>query len=155
MTTLNILTDLTQLGIHLASKGERLVVDAPKGALTPELREAIRAQKTAILDALCDHDWNRFPDPAKATEPFDQRHMDAIKAGHKVKVWSGVFGEWLWWVRGEPERMQLLGQGCKQPIYTLGELAVVPDMDTQELRNAHVLKRDTGAKIHPPTSEKS
>lgn len=84
-----------------------------------------------------------------ATEPFNQTHMDAIKAGNAVSVWSGVLGEWLWWVRGETERDQLLARGYKQPIYTLGELALVVGMDRQELRNVHALKRDLGAEIKP------
>ena len=59
------------------------------------------------------------------SQPFNQEAMDTIKAGKAVKVWSGVLQEWLYWVRGEGERNELLGKGCELPIYTLGELVAV------------------------------
>ncbi|MCZ6759358.1 MAG: hypothetical protein O7D29_03145 [Gemmatimonadetes bacterium] len=39
-------------GIRLVTQGGHLVVDAPKGALTPELREALRAHKSEIMAEL-------------------------------------------------------------------------------------------------------
>src|SRR5882762_10401571 len=45
----------TQCGIKLALSADgsdRLVVDAPKGALTPSLREALAAQKPELIAAL-------------------------------------------------------------------------------------------------------
>ena len=67
--------------------------------------------------------------------------MDAIKAGHPVQVWCGVFDEWVYWVRGEEERKKLLSQGCTLPIYTLGELTLVVKMDESSLKRIHQIKK--------------
>lgn len=40
------------LGVRLEARGKRLHVDAPKGALTPELLEVLRAHKAEILAVL-------------------------------------------------------------------------------------------------------
>ena len=96
--------------------------------------------------------WNDLPDSSTAMEPFNHDAMAAIKAGQFVPVWSGVLGEWLYWVRGEKERKQLLTQGCKAPIYTLGELSVVAGFDVKALRRLHEFKREFDAVIHPPNA---
>ena len=80
-------------------------------------------------------------------EPFNQAAMDAIEAGQAVKVWSGVLQEWLYWVRGEGERKELLDEGCEIIIYTLGELAIVSGFSPEDLRNVHELKQNFNATI--------
>ncbi len=126
--------------------------------LTPELRAALAQHKRQIIVALSATtrgdtgefiDWNQLPDPATATEALGQKDMDDIKAGHAVPVWLGIVQEWAWWVRGEVERQKLLSEGCKLPIYTLGELAVIVNMSDQAVKNMHALKRDMGAVIRP------
>ncbi len=89
-----------------------------------------------------------FP-PGVDSIPFNQAAMDAIKAGYPVRVWLGVVNESAWWVRGEAEREKLLAEGEKEPIYTLGELAVIVNMSDQDVKNIHALKRDMGAVIRP------
>ncbi len=89
-----------------------------------------------------------FP-PGTESIQFNQEAMDAIKAGYPVHVWLGIVNEWGWWVRGEAEREKLLAEGCKLPIYTLGELAVIVNMSDQAVKNMHALKRDMGAVIRP------
>ena len=52
MTVESLMQTCKELGIKLALKGgdsDRLQVDAPKGALTAELREALTAQKPAVI----------------------------------------------------------------------------------------------------------
>ena len=91
------------------------------------------------------------PDPDKS-EPFNQAAMDRIKAGEPVRVWSGVLGEWLYWLRGEPERKALIDRGVELGrIYTLGELAVIINQrwTPQDVRNLHTMKREFGATIEP------
>ncbi len=153
-----LISDARQRGIRLGVSGDRLRVEAPVGTLTPELRAALAQHKTQIIDALSatTHgdtgkfiDWNQLPDPATATEALGQKDMDDIKAGHAVPVWLGIVQEWAWWVRGEVERQKLLSEGCKLPIYTLGELAVIVNMSDQAVKNMHALKRDMGAVIRP------
>ncbi len=52
MTLTELLTKLQASGIDLAVKDDRLVCKAPKGALTPELAEAVRAHKPALIDLI-------------------------------------------------------------------------------------------------------
>ena len=75
--------------------------------------------------------------------------MDAIKAGYPVRVWLGIVSEWAWWVCGEAEREKLLAEGEKEPIYTLGELAVIVNMSDQDVKNMHACKREFNAVIGP------
>ena len=49
MTLPELLTVVRAADIRLESRGDRLVFDAPHGALTPELRAALVQQKAALL----------------------------------------------------------------------------------------------------------
>jgi hypothetical protein len=52
MTATGLLDELHTRGVHLTVEGEYVAVDAPKGVLTDELRQAIRTQKVALLALL-------------------------------------------------------------------------------------------------------
>lgn len=52
MTTAELLHQLTRLGINVSANGDRLVCEAPKGVLTPELQAELQAQKADILSFL-------------------------------------------------------------------------------------------------------
>ena len=53
MTAYNLLSELRQAGVVVKVSGtDRLVVDAPKGALTPDLRNALAAHKKELLAIL-------------------------------------------------------------------------------------------------------
>ena len=52
MKTAEFLAHLRSLDILLTLQGDRLRCNAPKGALTPEIREALAARKAEILDLL-------------------------------------------------------------------------------------------------------
>jgi hypothetical protein len=80
--------------------------------------------------------------------------MTMVKSGEPVRVWSGVLGEWLWWVKGEKEKQALAAQGIEAGIiYTLGELAVLagwggPLEDRKrDLRGLHAIKREFGGTV--------
>ena len=45
----DLLHQLQALGVVLIADGDRLRVDAPAGALTPELRQALATQKSTLL----------------------------------------------------------------------------------------------------------
>ncbi|HEU4325743.1 MAG TPA: condensation domain-containing protein, partial [Roseiflexaceae bacterium] len=49
MTTLELLARLRDLGVKLWAEGDKLRFQAPKGAITPELREALAEHKEAVL----------------------------------------------------------------------------------------------------------
>jgi hypothetical protein len=44
-----LISELIKRGAHLAEKGGKLLVDAPRGTLTPELVEALRENKRDLL----------------------------------------------------------------------------------------------------------
>lgn len=52
MTLASLLTHLDTAGIALVADGERLRWTAPAGALTPDLRDALRDHKAALLACL-------------------------------------------------------------------------------------------------------
>ncbi|MHB8763134.1 MAG: TubC N-terminal docking domain-related protein [Deferrisomatales bacterium] len=52
MTALALLRDIEAQGIRLEAQGDRLRVDAPAGALTPELRAALAEHKPELLRVL-------------------------------------------------------------------------------------------------------
>ena len=52
MTAFTLLDDLNSLGVNLEARGDRLHVDAPKGAITPDLLTHLKAYKADLLDAI-------------------------------------------------------------------------------------------------------
>lgn len=52
MNATELLIELEARGVLIEAAGDRLRVDAPKGAVTPELREALAACKTEVLAIL-------------------------------------------------------------------------------------------------------
>ena len=52
MTLAELLTVVRAADIRLEARGDRLLFDAPPGALTPELRTALAEQKPALLTFL-------------------------------------------------------------------------------------------------------
>ena len=52
MTTLELLSNLISKDIEIWADGDRLRYNAPKGALTPDLRKELAARKSEILALL-------------------------------------------------------------------------------------------------------
>ena len=53
MTARNLLSELREKGVEVKASGDdRLVINAPKGAITPELRSALAAHKVELLQIL-------------------------------------------------------------------------------------------------------
>lgn len=52
MTTAELLKKVTALGIHLSTNGGKLLIDAPTGAVTLELKETLAAQKPELIRLL-------------------------------------------------------------------------------------------------------
>ncbi len=61
MSITNLLSDFRARGIRLTAEGERLTYGAPAGALTPELREKIKAHKAELLATLNQQAANTDP----------------------------------------------------------------------------------------------
>lgn len=49
MTLREVLTETSRLGVRLEAQGDRLRYQAPKGAMTPELRAGLVAYKTDLI----------------------------------------------------------------------------------------------------------
>ncbi len=100
-----------------------------------------------------DRDCNPLPEsPPSGPEirTFNQEDLDLIRSGGRVAVWSEVLSEWLWWVRDEDARQQLLSEGCVAAIYTLGELALVAGWDSNALNEIHATKKLLGGTVENP-----
>ena len=128
-----------------------MLVDAPEGVLTSEFSTVLKTHKADLMAALSkDVDWNDHPD-SPPTDPFTKVAIQDIKAGKAVPVWSAVLEEWLWFVRDTDAQQKLIAQGCQTPIYTLGELAVVADMNSsfgpEDVKRVHTIKKKFGAAI--------
>ncbi len=52
MTLTEVLMRARRAGIVLEAQGEHLVIDAPAGSITPDLRDALKTHKSEILLAL-------------------------------------------------------------------------------------------------------
>lgn len=88
-----LLQTLSYQGIKLAADGDSLAVDAPKGVLTPELKNSLIEHKAVILELLPQNNLNPtllpivVPEPDKRYEPFPLTDMQhAFWVGR-----SGVF----------------------------------------------------------------
>ena len=83
-----LLADLRRRAVALAARGDRLTVDAPKGALTDALRSAITAQKADLLALLeaetAREEWERLDAELgemnqRLFELFEDGERDAAK----------------------------------------------------------------------------
>ena len=89
MTPVILLSELRARGITLTANGDKLAVNAPRGALTPELKAKLTERKAAILALLQDPQaealaildaWRDDPRPDNAT--WARRYAEAAtKAG--------------------------------------------------------------------------
>ncbi|MCO6456489.1 MAG: hypothetical protein J5I93_14425 [Pirellulaceae bacterium] len=70
MTLPDLLTELERADIRIEAHGDRLYIDAPRGALTPDLLGRLRRHKPELLDVLTS------PAPADAAE--GQAHGDDL-----------------------------------------------------------------------------
>ncbi len=136
MSVAELINKVKEAGGQLNVVDGKVRVSSNTGPLPDDLVGKLRASKAELLAALT------------TMGPVDQDTMTAIEAGQPVRVWSGVLGEWLWWVRGEVEREKLIAEGCTEPIYSLKELGVVKGWEPDDLKLAHALKKDLGATIH-------
>jgi hypothetical protein len=109
MHTSSLIDTLRAQGWGFAVDGQDLRIRSPKGALTDELRQAIRAEKAAIMTVLA-AERQRAQMPPQADDPV------------AVKVWSEVLGEALWVVADGVPLDAYLGDG---KVYTYHELRVL------------------------------
>lgn len=77
--------------------------------------------------------------------------MEQIRAGYAVRIYSGVLGQEVWWVRdnGLAQKLETKPWYDGAPVFTLGELLVLTRTcaTTEEVREACAIKADFGATI--------
>lgn len=90
--------DLRSQGILLQAEGETLTCDAPMGAITEEIADSIKNNKTGLLPLLRSMEPKDslpqiVPDPAEAHEPFPlTENQEAYWLGRNNKLESGGVG---------------------------------------------------------------
>src|SRR5438128_2631752 len=109
MTAQEILEEIKMLGGRLEARGDRLRVDVPAGALTPELKAALAEHKTEVL-AVLTGDLNRDEWRNMPLSELERRHV-------AIKIRSDDYGT-LWLVSTDTER-ELADSG--DPTYTVEE----------------------------------
>jgi hypothetical protein len=136
MNVAELINEVKKAGGQLNVVDGKVRVSSNTGPLPDDLMDKLRDSKAELLAALT------------PMGPVDQDTMAAIEAGQPVRVWSGVLGEWLWWVRAEAEREKLIAEGRTEPIYSLKELGIVKGWEPDDLKLAHAIKKDLGGTIH-------
>jgi pyochelin synthetase len=144
---LNLLIDsLADRGIKLSIEGDALIVDAPKGTLTSEVREALTAQKVDIVALLHQH-RDRMPvndlpaidpDPASRYEPFpltDMQHAFWIGRSGILEL-GGVSNHGYYEIEGGDLDVDRLNIALQRLIdrHDMLRAVVLPDGQQQILR---------------------
>src|SRR6185503_16207768 len=71
MSPRELLVELREKGVEVKANGDRLVIDAPKGAITPDLRDALAANKAALLEILAETPIEK-PKPVSVPTPIEK-----------------------------------------------------------------------------------
>lgn len=82
MTINNLLNDLASSGIHLRIESGKLKADAPKGMMTPELRQALVNHKDELMRLLTDE------------KPADEKSINCIKSSTQLESDSALTNFW-------------------------------------------------------------
>ena len=67
MNAAQVMTELTQLGIHIEAHGDRLRY-SPRSAVTPDLVQRMKAHKAELLTMACDAADEQFEERAAIME---------------------------------------------------------------------------------------
>jgi hypothetical protein len=84
MTALELLNDMRTRDIRLECRGDKLHVDAPKGAVTPEIRATLLEHKAELLALLAEE--------AYEADLLDQMHPDILQVHHDVFIECCICG---------------------------------------------------------------
>jgi len=103
-----VITALRALGGRIWADGNRIHARIPRGALTPELDEAIRSQKDAVLALLCEErpPYRSRPEtqarstdraPAARSHSPSERCLDCGSLGPMLIEIAASDGGTFWW----------------------------------------------------------
>ena len=138
MNTLDLLAELKRLNVKVTINGDKLRLEAPAGVLTPEMKEAIRQQKPALIALL---------------EAEEARRLLEVQGW--VVVYSKAIGEAVLWCRDEKVIIPTRWRGAVR--YTLRELQTLtnnPDLTAEGLKRIHKAKKEFDGKILPASPGK-
>jgi len=131
-----LLADLESRGIRLSVHSGRLLVDAPSGILTPELRTTLANQNTVLLDSL-----QELQTPAT-----DGILSELLCAYPVVRVQSQVLREDVLWVADDVE----IPADNDLVVYRETELRQLVGKTPTQLRAIHAVKRAIDGEIVAP-----
>jgi len=97
-TTQQLITDLENRGVRVLAKADQLVLDAPKGVLTPHEVERIRAYKAALLTLLAarkNQERTKADRLAKRGYDFDSSAPSANALRQAALEEARAAGQWL------------------------------------------------------------
>ena len=121
LETPDLLEELRRLGARLTPRGDGLRIIAPQGALTNELKQAIRERKPEILKQL-EVEPNQHPVLRMTLFQFAQE-------GCPIQLAVPGLADTLWFVPSEADVRELLMEGVHRGrIWTAAELRVVTAM---------------------------
>jgi len=136
MTPSELLNTLARLGVTLKPQGTRLHYRAPRGTLTPELREILGYHKAELLRYL------------RALPPSGDAHAEdrneAERAIIAVKVWSAVLQEAVWVVGDDLPRHEWPTDAS---VYTQAKVKILTKVDQDTLKWVQVTKELFKAKV--------
>jgi hypothetical protein len=96
MNPLDLLNKLNAVGVVVSANGDKLAYDSPRGAITPDLLEEVKAHKAEMLAML-----------AKRAE-LDQRIADQLARLVPCRMADGQWGRVHPQYRAELDRLGLL-----------------------------------------------
>ncbi len=133
MTPLDLLAELERRNVKLTLAGDKLRLDAPAGVLTPELKDAVRRQKPALIALLEAREAKRL-----------------LETQGWVAIYSKTLGETVLWCRDEKVIIPTRWRGAVK--YTLQELQTLtsnPSLNAEGLKRIHKAKKEFDGKILP------
>ncbi len=140
-----LITYLSNKGIKLSVNGDSLLVDAPKGVMTPELRDSLTEHKAEILLMLRQHDTGTssaalpviVPAPEQRYEPFPLTDMQhAFWVGRSGVLELGSVGNHGYYeIEGKDLNLERLNWALQKLIerHDMLRAVVLPDGQQQIL----------------------
>ena len=148
MTAVELLRLLKERRIQISASGEALGYRAPKGAMTPALRQLLDKHRSELLALLAGHAASGSvpKEPGADYGLESKKALMALRSQGYVPICSSTLdGEIVLFLRDEsvslPERWN------QAVTYTMAELQQILGMTTESLRRIHEVKREMGGRI--------
>lgn len=142
----SLLTNLSNKGIKLSVNGDSLLVDAPKGAMTLELRDSLTEHKAEILLMLRQYDSGTssgvlptiVPAPEQRYEPFpltDMQHAFWVGRSGAIEL-GGVSNHGYYEIEGNDLNLERLNWALQELVkrHDMLRAVVLPDGQQQILK---------------------